>query len=369
MEIRALTLAERLYTDSLNAELKEKTGWCGMLVERFHADGPAYSSTWNDILTQDKSQGFKTVFENFRRTMHKDGGLLHDKPSMTLFLKNIPAASFGRNKRYTYGFRTDVGEYAVLTRCAVEKDKAEVCCTFYVRELLDRHMEHAEQGISFIDTTDKELFRLPDGGEIIVHGQRFPCRFLDETHLEIDHETFSLRDFAQYMEERGVPYEPRTAAPYVSPITCNEIIERVSVEKNGVYLTSRNFAEDQSRPWKSTALSAAYTAEGRVGLDREVMRMLCEGAELLGRDASIERYRYAKESTSKKKLCSRCNHAIRARFWQMNEYERQSIGCHPTPAAQEYLAFQHNAREKLYADLAMLCAEYERLHNFRSVGW
>ena len=37
-----------------------------------------------------------------------------------------------------------------------------------MKEWLDKHIQKAEQGIRFIDPNYKELFRIPDGGKIII---------------------------------------------------------------------------------------------------------------------------------------------------------------------------------------------------------
>ena len=43
-----------------------------------------------------------------------------------------------------------------------------IVCRAYVKEWLDKHIQKAEQGIRFIDPQYKELFRIPDGGKVIV---------------------------------------------------------------------------------------------------------------------------------------------------------------------------------------------------------
>lgn len=91
-------------------------------------------------------------------------------------------------------------------------------CYCYVKEWLDRHMEKAAQGIRFIDPHYKELFRIPDGGKIILHlswGETAErsCRFIDEYHTEIGGNIYHICEFAERMERNGHTYEPKPQEP------------------------------------------------------------------------------------------------------------------------------------------------------------
>ena len=87
-----------------------------------------------------------------------------------------------------------------------------------MREWLDRHIQKAEQGIRFIDPNYKELFRIPDGGKIVITsswGEKTerPCRFIDEHHTEIGNNIFHICEFAERMEQNGATYEPKSPEP------------------------------------------------------------------------------------------------------------------------------------------------------------
>lgn len=87
-----------------------------------------------------------------------------------------------------------------------------------MKEWLDKHIQKAEQGIRFIDPNYKELFRIPDGGKIIITsswGEKTerPCRFIDEYHTEIGNNIFHICEFAERMEQNGVTYEPKPTEP------------------------------------------------------------------------------------------------------------------------------------------------------------
>ena len=84
-----------------------------------------------------------------------------------------------------------------------------------MKEWLDKHIQKAEQGIRFIDPQYKELFRIPDGGKVIVttswgEKREYPCRFIDEYHTEVGSNLYHICEFAERMQKNGVTYEPKS---------------------------------------------------------------------------------------------------------------------------------------------------------------
>ena len=79
-----------------------------------------------------------------------------------------------------------------------------------MKEWLDKHIQKAEQGIRFIDPQYKELFRIPDGGKVIVttswgEKREYPCRFIDEYHTEVGSNLYHICEFAERMQKTGRP--------------------------------------------------------------------------------------------------------------------------------------------------------------------
>ena len=69
--------------------------------------------------------------------------------------------------------------------------------------------------IRFITPDYKELFRIPDGGSIIVarpEGDEYVgvCKLLDETHVEINGECYHICQFAELQERNGAIVTPDT---------------------------------------------------------------------------------------------------------------------------------------------------------------
>ena len=67
--------------------------------------------------------------------------------------------------------------------------------------------------ICMTDSTGRILFSIPDGGIIRMfygNGEDYfaVCRYLDETHAEIDGVRYAVRDFAGRMERNRISYAP-----------------------------------------------------------------------------------------------------------------------------------------------------------------
>lgn len=77
-----------------------------------------------------------------------------------------------------------------------------------------------DKEIRFIDPHYNELFRIPDGGRIVVtrpEGEMYPgvceqwigtCKFLDECHTEINGECYHICQFAEIQERIGSTVKP-----------------------------------------------------------------------------------------------------------------------------------------------------------------
>lgn len=81
--------------------------------------------------------------------------------------------------------------------------------------------------IRFIDPHYNELFRIPDGGRIVVtrpEGEMYPgvqeqwvgrCKYLDECHVQINGECFHICQFAEIQQRIGATVEPEVEPEYV----------------------------------------------------------------------------------------------------------------------------------------------------------
>ncbi|MDO4286399.1 MAG: hypothetical protein Q4C40_01580 [Eubacteriales bacterium] len=69
------------------------------------------------------------------------------------------------------------------------------------------------RSIHFVDSNNRELFQIPDGGFIVRlcgngDSDYGICHYLDADHMDIDGQRFSLLEFAEKMERNGISYFP-----------------------------------------------------------------------------------------------------------------------------------------------------------------
>lgn len=139
-------------------------------------------------------------------------GLLGSRAAMTDYVREYPNSLFGTDSGTVAGFRVDTEKHAYLIRCNPVQEDYNFYCYCYVSEFLDRHMANARQGIRFINPHYEELFRIPDGGKIVITtsygGKRErTCRFVDEYHTEVGYNLYHICEFAEVMQRSGNSYE------------------------------------------------------------------------------------------------------------------------------------------------------------------
>ena len=160
----------------------------------------------------------KAELDEVINELREDKGLLHNRYDMRAFARRYPISAFQGNYCVEYGFRADTEKHAFLFRCNPTRGDYNFYCYCYVKEWLDKHIGRAEKGIRFIDPHYKELFRIPDGGKVIVttawkEKTEYPCRFIDEYHTEICNNLYHICEFAERMERNGATYEPKPQEP------------------------------------------------------------------------------------------------------------------------------------------------------------
>ena len=216
MDIRPLTPAEQKYTYAQSMQLEGQTGTIGHLRGDFATTGYGFYTTWFDTRPQWKSDEFKADLDTVINALREDKGLLHNRYDMSAFARHFPESAIKGNYCTEYGFRVDTEKHAFLLRCNPTKGDYNFYCYCYVKEWLDKHIQKAEQGIRFIDPQYKELFRIPDGGKVIVttswgEKREYPCRFIDEYHTEVGSNLYHICEFAERMQKNGATYEPKPA--------------------------------------------------------------------------------------------------------------------------------------------------------------
>ena len=213
IKTRPLTPTEQKYTYAQSMQLEGQTGTIGHLRGDFATTGYGFYTTWFDTRPQWKSDEFKADLDTVINALREDKGLLHNRYDMSAFARHFPESAIKGNYCTEYGFRVDTEKHAFLLRCNPTKGDYNFYCYCYVKEWLNKHIQKAEQGIRFIDPQYKELFRIPDGGKVIVttsweEKREYPCRFIDEYHTEVGSNLYHICEFAERMEQGGCTYAP-----------------------------------------------------------------------------------------------------------------------------------------------------------------
>lgn len=216
MEIRALTPSERKYTHPQSVQLEVQTGSIGLLQGYFDTSKECMESTWFDHRKCWKTEEFQAALDKLTDSLWGKKGILCGSQKMAAFVKGHPESVLEDDSHRECGFRVDTGEYAFLFRCGPNPMKGDYnfYCHCYVKEYIDGHIQRAEQGIRFIDSQYNNMFRIPDGGTIVVTAEsgrksEYICRFIDECHTEVGRNLYHICEFAERMEQNGMAYEPK----------------------------------------------------------------------------------------------------------------------------------------------------------------
>lgn len=232
MEIRPMTQPEQKYSYAQSQQLRGQCGSIGYLRGDFDRSGYGFHTTWNDHSQRLKTDEFKAELDDVINALRSDEyGLLKDRPAMKSFADKHTDSAFKGNYCTEYGFRVDTEKHAYLLRCSPIKGDYNFYCFCYVSEWLDRHIEKASNGIRFINPNYKELFRIPDGGKIIITndlGEKAErtCRYIDEAHTEVGNYLYHICEFAERMEQNGSSYEPKQTEPQPAKTPKNKDYER-----------------------------------------------------------------------------------------------------------------------------------------------
>ena len=137
-------------------------------------------------------------------------------------------------------------------------------------------------------------------------------------------------------------------------ITVSILIKAVYIKPDGVYLYSKN-SEDEHLfcESKNDSLTDVYVKEGQQGLDREMVRMFYECAEIRGKHPSVARYYPCLNDwgTSSNIFIQK----MRYEFEKLSPEDVESLGFpenRQTTGAKAYKEFRQNSETELYERLA-----------------
>lgn len=147
-----------------------------------------------------------------------------------------------------------------------------------------------------------------------------------------------------------------------------ELINRITVKKDGVYISSHSSNDTAPfHSWRCKGLSEIYAVEGQKGLDREIVCMLYEYAQLRGSHKSLDRYRYAIDSLQAQKIYKKYSDMIDERYESLDEADKKTVWYKLTEKAKEYRAYESEMRKKMYCEIAERCEEYDKKQKSRDL--
>lgn len=211
---REIEEKESVYLFSQSMQLRGQTGNIGWLRGDFNNSGEFYT-TWFDGFGGPDTTEFKSELNEAVNALRTDkfGEVLKDLDSMRKYCKAHNKAKITGRDRDGYGFRLDSEKYSFLLLCMPEKGDYNLYVYAYERYQLDRHIKQAEKGIRFINSRYNDLFRIPDGGKILIehrNGEKNvqTCRYIDDYHIEVGSQLYHICEFAELCENNGVKYSP-----------------------------------------------------------------------------------------------------------------------------------------------------------------
>lgn len=216
--LRPMTSAEWLYAWRQSMQIEGQTGFIGYLRGDFGASGNEFWSSFFDGNSRLwKTALFRDELDLVINSLRKPTWPMHSLSDWRQWLAQPDhAAVFQDGWRTLYGFRADTEAHTFLFNCRTEKGDYHFYCYCYCRKCLEFHMEKAEMGIRFVNSSYDPLFQLPDGGKIQIaysDGQTKTAvaRYIDDTHFELGEGTtilFHICQFAEHMEKIGAHYSP-----------------------------------------------------------------------------------------------------------------------------------------------------------------
>ena len=221
--IRVLTSQERTYVYDQSNQIKSMCGLIGVLRGDMDTDGKGFFSTWfgfrDDLKTQEFKDELDDVINNLRfGKLDADGAFVQEdqifenRRALARYCDNQPDALMDADRKH-YGFRIDTEKYAYLMKLIPLKGDYNFYIYCYVKPWLDGHLKAAKQGIRFIDSHYHDLFRIEDGGQIVLKfddgsEHKASCRYIDEYHLEVSGHTYHICEYAERRERAGATVEP-----------------------------------------------------------------------------------------------------------------------------------------------------------------
>ena len=202
---------ERLYLYKNSAQICAQTGFQGYVRGDFDNGGDRFFSDFYPLKSPCVN-GFIDALQEVMDTLRD--GILKSFTTMKDFCIGEGFDSrFQGNWTEEFAFRIDHNGFAFLFRLIPMRGDYHVYVHCYYANWLDQHMDQAEHGIRFIDSSYQEKFRLEDGGRIRIttldgNVKERTCRYIDSYHVEVGDYLYHICEYGEMCETSGTKVDP-----------------------------------------------------------------------------------------------------------------------------------------------------------------
>lgn len=142
-----------------------------------------------------------------------------------------------------------------------------------------------------------------------------------------------------------------------------ELVNRITVKKDGVYVSSRDSEEPEAyRSHYSEMLTRVYEDGGQRALDQKIFEMINEmDIEMRGNHASVRRYEEAAESPEGMEIRDAYRVNWEACFDRLSEEDKRNRWTgRLTPGLKEFYTKNKEYEQIMYRQLAEICSPVQK---------
>lgn len=224
------------YTQSQNDNIE--SGCIGFLRGDFDTNGKGFYSTWEDKVSELKTESFKREFDTVINSLRFGyGELLKDRGSLSTYCHKHPEGVIEGNYTKEYGFRVDTDEHSYILRCNATKGDYNFYIYAYDRSIFEKHLDEiAGEKMSTTELNEK-LYELMSAEQ-----EQYKEWLINQSPEEVLHHTYEYtvrEDILMALSEIELP-ENLARAMLESPSPLQEVYELFSDKETDYMQTLRD---------------------------------------------------------------------------------------------------------------------------------
>ena len=224
------------YTQSQNDNIE--SGCIGFLRGDFDTNGKGFYSTWEDKVSQLKTESFKREFDAVINSLRFGyGELLKDRGSLSSYCHKHPEGVIEGNYTKEYGFRVDTDEHSYILRCNATKGDYNFYIYAYDRSIFEKHLDEiAGEKMNTAELNEK-LYELMSAEQ-----EQYKEWLINQSPEEVLHHTYEYtvrEDILMALSEIELP-ENLARAMLESPSPLQEVYELFSDKETDYMQTLRD---------------------------------------------------------------------------------------------------------------------------------